>query len=193
MGTKRRSIVGIPRLKTLCEIAAMEVPNLKGEIAEVGVYKGGSAKALADLFPDRRMLLFDTFEGIPSEKLESQDNPKLSGRFADTSLEDVQQYLKGNVNCEFYSGLFPESLNQLNDKNIQFALVHVDCDLYRTILDCCEFFYPRMAKGGLIFFDDYSWLSGARKAVHQFFSDKPEKLIRPDFKSTGGTCYVRKT
>jgi hypothetical protein len=187
-----RSIVGIPRLKFLRDTSAKEIPNIVGEIAEVGVYKGGSAKVIADLFPERRVLLFDTFTGIPSGKMRPKDSPSFSGRFADTSLEDVQEYLRNNSNCEFYPGTFPESLSQLETQEIQFALVHVDCDLYETILECCKFFYPRVPAGGLIFFDDYSWVAGAKMAINEFFSDKPEELILPDWNSTGGTCYIRK-
>ena len=36
-----------------------------GDLAEVGVYKGGTAVIMADMYQDREIYLFDTFEGLP--------------------------------------------------------------------------------------------------------------------------------
>src|ERR1041385_1300392 len=40
--------------------------NLQGDVAEVGVYKGEFAKRLNQLFPAKKLYLFDTFEGFDS-------------------------------------------------------------------------------------------------------------------------------
>ena len=50
--------------------------NIPGDIAELGVYRGNIAWQLNALFPDRQLLLFDTFEGfsrkdIQIEKMDS--------------------------------------------------------------------------------------------------------------------------
>ena len=46
-----------------------------------------------------------------------------------------------------------------------------------------EHFYPLVNKGGAITFDEYNdpvW-AGATKAVDEFFSDKPEQVIKSKF------------
>ena len=52
-------------------------------------------------------------------------------------------------------------------------------DIRQSVLDCCEFVYPRMVPGGVLVFDDYGFLTcpGARAAVDEFFSDKPEHAL----------------
>jgi O-methyltransferase len=61
-------------------------------------------------------------------------------------------------------------------ENSRFALAHIDVDIYRSILDCCEFIYPRMAFGGIMVFDDYGFPSspGARAAVDDYFRSRNE-------------------
>ena len=39
--------------------------NLEGEMAEVGVYQGGSAKIICETKGNRKLHLFDTFQGLP--------------------------------------------------------------------------------------------------------------------------------
>lgn len=51
-------------------------------------------------------------------------------------------------------------------------------------------FVPRLTNGGIILYDDYGFLCapGAKLAVDEFFSDKPEKPIW----LTTGQCLVVK-
>jgi hypothetical protein len=51
--------------------------------------------------------------------------------------------------------------------------------LYQPTLDSVVFFYPRMNRGGLMLFDDYGFATcpGARRAIDEFFTDKPEPII----------------
>jgi O-methyltransferase len=48
--------------------------------------------------------------------------------------------------------------------------VHVDVDLYEPTRACLEYFYPRMAAGGIILCDDYGTpaFPGARRAWLEF-------------------------
>jgi len=55
-------------------------------------------------------------------------------------------------------------------------------DIYQSIHDCCHHIYPRLSPGAMMVFDDYGFPScpGARKAVDEFFHDKPERpLVLP--------------
>src|SRR5205085_6808666 len=44
----------------------LRTQKLEGEIAEVGVYRGGSAKLIASLKGTKPLHLFDTFAGMPA-------------------------------------------------------------------------------------------------------------------------------
>ena len=160
--------------------------RLGGDFAECGVYQGGTAKILANIARGRPVHLFDTFSGMP-ETDAIRDLHK-AGDFADTSLEAVREYLseEDNVNCVM--GMIPRSLEAVSER--RFAFVHIDLDIYEPIKAACEFFYPRMQPGGILLFDDYGYPScpGARTAVDEFFSDKPEIL----FVMITGQCSVQK-
>jgi len=49
--------------------------------------------------------------------------------------------------------------------------------LYKSTLDCLEYFYPKMQPGGIMLSHDYSILEGVRQAFTEFLSGKPEYLI----------------
>jgi hypothetical protein len=147
----------------------LQVASLEGEVAEVGVWRGGSAKLLARAMPGRMVHLFDTFEGMPET---SEFDILQPGDFSDTSLESVNEFLQG-YNVHFWPGLFPDSARLLPRllPDTQFVLVHVDVDIYESTKAACEFFWPLLVEGGIMVFDDYnnSECPGANKAVDEFF------------------------
>jgi len=161
---------------------------LSGDVAEVGVYWGGSAKLLAKTMMtyEKTIHLFDTFRGLP-EPNEQYDRYQ-RGAFSDTSLEGVEHFLKDCPNTRIYPGVFPQTASPLNDT--RFCLVHVDIDIYPSALDCCRFFYPRLTEKGVMIFDDYGYPScpGVEKAVNDFFD---EKIETPVYLPTG-QCVVIK-
>jgi len=165
--------------------------HLRGDFAECGVYKGGTAFLIANVtepfIGERQLHLFDTFTGMPSTVIEGIDVHKAGG-FADTSLDSVKRYLSQFPFIVFHPGFIPDTFNGVKDK--LFSFVHVDVDIYQSALDCCEFFYQRMVKGGVMVFDDYGFpeCKGERKAVDEFFMDKSERpIVLPT-----GQCLVIK-
>jgi len=101
--------------------------------------------------------------------------------FIDTSLEQISAFVAHDERIHYIQGLIPDSFKNL-PSDAQFAFAHIDLDIYESILNACEFLYPKMNRGGFMVFDDYGAPScpGARLAVDQFFSDKPEvPLVLP--------------
>lgn len=161
---------------------ARQALALDGEFWECGVFKGGTARMLAKLLADhspRPLRLFDTFEGspqidrehdieYPKRDITSDEQKRILAESA------VRERLSPHDFIHFHPGLVPETFAGLEDKKI--ALAHIDVDLYQGVRGCCEFMYPRMVTGGIMIFDDYGYAScpGARKAVDDFFADKPE-------------------
>lgn len=162
--------------------ALHQISSLPGDVVECGVYKGGSAYLIAGvtnkLAPDKNVLLFDTFTGLPDTNIKYDPALDNKNTFQDTSVERVKALLGKYKNCNIYEGLYKETLKSVAEKT--FCFVHVDCDLYDSIICACEFLYPRLKTGGMIVFDDYGYTidwPGAKRAVDEFFCDKKEKPI----------------
>jgi O-methyltransferase len=168
---------------------ARNVRRLSGEVAEVGVYKGGTARMLAKVFAPtgKTVHLFDTFAGMPP--VDPTKDLHKENDFGDVSLEGVQEYLRDCENVRFHPGFFPATAGPI--QRTTFCLVHADVDIYQSVLDCCRFFYPRLVAGGVIIFDDYGRNScpGAKQAVDEFFADTPEQ---PVYVPTGQAFVVKR-
>jgi O-methyltransferase len=167
---------------------ACHLRRLPGEVAEVGVYKGGTARMLAKVFAatGKTVHLFDTFAGMPP--VDPTRDLHQGGDFGDVSVEGVREYLADCPNVRLHPGFFPATAGPVEDTT--FCLVHADVDIYRSVLDCCTFFYPRLVTGGAIVFDDYGRNScpGAKEAVDEFFADMPEQ---PVYVPTGQAFVVK--
>lgn len=147
--------------------------QLDGELVEVGVYEGGSAKLICEAKGDRAFHIFDTFAGLPEPQ--GADQLVHRAKMFSCSLESVSQYLSGYSNLTFHPGRFPDTAQPVADR--RFSFVHLDVDLYDSTQSSLEFFYPRMVPGGIILSHDYSVLAGVRRAFTEFLVDKPEPLI----------------
>jgi O-methyltransferase len=168
---------------------AHDACSLPGEVAEVGVYKGGTARMLAKIFEPtgKAVHLFDTFAGMPP--VDPTRDLHQESDFGDVSLEGVREYLGDCANVRLYQGFFPATAGPIEDTT--FCFVHADVDIHRSVLDCCRFFYPRLVSGGVMIFDDYGRNScpGAKEAVDAFFAETPEK---PVYVPTGQAFVVKR-
>ena len=169
-------------------VTTVERSSIPGHVAEVGVYRGEMSRFLHKLAPQRKLFLFDTFEGFPPEDLETARDE----RFQDTDVNTVEKTLGDLKNVVIRKGYFPDTTAGL--ENDIFALVVIDLDLYKPTLAALEFFYPRLAPGGYGFLHDYNCAESnwaVSRAATKFFREKPEKLVElPD---TYGTAVFRKT
>ncbi|MBF7068297.1 TylF/MycF/NovP-related O-methyltransferase [Campylobacter volucris] len=148
--------------------------NIIGSCAELGVYKGDFARYINNVFKSEKFYLLDTFEGFNEKdcKIDINNNLSFSNAsfFSDTSLEYVKSRMPYPKQCHFIKGRFPETSNQIPD-NEKFCFVHIDVDLYQPIIDGCEFFYPKLVKGGILMIHDYFqpyFYKGPKKAVDEF-------------------------
>jgi O-methyltransferase len=151
--------------------------KVPGAIAELGVYRGGSARLIASLKGDKELHLFDTFEGMPEVRLGLDYHS--TGDFGGSWLEEVKRYLGDYNQIFYYKGFFPDSAKELGKSPVRFSLVHLDVDIYESTKAGLEFFYPRINTGGIIISHDYRSLRcpGVKKAFDEFFADKPEPVI----------------
>jgi O-methyltransferase len=168
-------------------IQRLEQDQILGAFAEVGVYRGVTSSFIHHQVPERRLYLFDTFEGFSNRDLDGTADE----RFKDTSQEGVAKLIGDTRNIEFRKGYFPDTAIGLETE--KFALVMLDVDLYRPALEVLRFFYPRMVRGGYFFMHDFNSPESDHaisRAAHEFLTDKPELLIEiPDY---SGSVLFRK-
>jgi hypothetical protein len=152
--------------------------RLSGDLAEVGVYRGGSAMLLAEAKGTSRLHLFDTFEGMPQTD-SVHDGRFSAGMFSDTGLEAVRARLAPWSKVDFHPGFFPDSAKDI-DPTLQFKLTNIDVDIRSSTLACLAYFYPRTVRGGFLVIHDYNdcGVPGAKAAVDEFMRDKPEIVLQ---------------
>lgn len=147
--------------------------GIQGAIAELGVFRGDTAKHINHIFKDDEFFLLDTFEGFDERdcKVENQNNFSKANNndFSSTSLELVKSKMPYVEKCHFLKGYFPETAVAI-PQNTQFKFVNLDVDLYQPILLGLEFFYPRLSGGGAILIDDYfhPYYTGVKMAVDEY-------------------------
>ncbi len=172
-------------LKGFAEYVSME--NIQGNVAECGVFRGDYSKFLSEFFPNRKLYLFDTFEGFSDSDLEVErnigDDRFVNNAFNDkeifncTNEELVLNKINNKEMVNIKKGFFPETAIGLDDK---FCFVHLDMDLYQPIYAGLEFFYEKMYGGGVIVVHDYNTgsLPGVRKAIKDYEKNYKIKLAK---------------
>lgn len=174
-GVEPYTVVSADRCQVLYRLASQALA-VDGDFAECGVYRGGTALLLSRVLEghQKTLHLFDSFEGLPTP--DPEKDPDLEeGVFKATSARAVEALLGGFSGLlTIHQGWIPSTFDGLEDS--RFAFVHIDVDLYRSTLDCLEYFYPRLSAGGIVVFDDYGFPAarGEKDAVDEFFSDRPE-------------------
>ncbi len=151
--------------------------KLGGAMAEVGVYRGASARLIREADSVRPLHLFDTFEGLPETgavDVAHHQGQLEKGQFS-CSMESVQKYLADCEMVKFHKGIFPATASAVNGE--YFSFVHSDVDIYESTKAVLEFFYPRMLPGGVIITHDFASCDGARRPFVEFFADRSEPVI----------------
>ena len=171
--------------------------KVPGEIVECGVWRGGSMMLtaltlLAQGVSDRRLMLYDTFDGMTAPTVE--DVEASTGALAGTLLaalprDDVYWALapldqvKANLastgypldRIEYIAGDVCATLPLRAPQPI--ALLRLDTDWYASTRAELEHLYAQLVPGGVLIVDDYGHWEGSRRACDEFFARHPGTLI----------------
>lgn len=131
------------------------VNNTQGAVAEAGVYRGDFSKEINKYFYDRKLYLFDTFEGFVLDDLTNQEKESIEkniGYLSNTSEQVVLEKLPFKENADIRKGYFPDTAKGIEEK---FVFVNLDLDIYKPTLEGLRFFWPRMQEGCVILVHDY--------------------------------------
>lgn len=153
-----------------------QTKNIEGNIAEVGVFNGGSAMIINNIIVsdsiNKKLFLCDTFEGLKDSEENEEDCELPNGSYS-SNFDEVQSLFSNYDYVKIIKGYFPECATKEIEES-KFSFVHLDVDTYLSTLNCLEFFYPRMTKNGIIVSHDYGVISGVTNAINSFFKNKPE-------------------
>ncbi len=160
---------------TLMSLARMQ-SAIDGDMAEVGLYRGGSAKLICSVKGPRTFWGFDTFAGL---KDVSEADKHWGVSFFKTgdylaSQQEVAAYLAGFQEVHLIEGYFPDSATPIVNRS--FSFVHLDVDTYASTLASLQFFWPRMVPGGILITHD-SHAEGVSKAVAEFAAESSARYF----------------
>lgn len=183
---KRYEVDYFPRMQFFSNFAKhAREKGIGGNVAECGVWLGQTAAYLNRYFYDRKLYLFDTFEGFDAKdvniqrSLEKDFNAKSLGRINEIigTVDIVRSKMTYPENVEFVKGYFPESAVGVEDP---FCLLHIDFTLYQPILAALHFFWNKITEGGMILLRDYysTVLPGAKMALLGFELEIGYELIK---------------
>jgi O-methyltransferase len=173
--------------------------DIRGDIAECGVWKGGSAMAIALSllhFGDstRKIYMYDTYEGMTAatskdvafhgrtgaDVIEGRE-----GELLTVSLEIVQKNLRTTgypgENLVFVPGRVEDTIPGTAPEHL--ALLRLDTDWYESTRHELQHLFPIVVSEGILIIDDYGYWKGAREAVDEYFQtlDLPVLLTRIDY------------
>jgi O-methyltransferase len=159
------SIVHPRQLEAMAELAR-RAPE--GAFAEIGVFRGGSAEVLyrIALQQDRELHLFDTFTGTPNH-VAGLDKHQVDAEFDAPGIEDKIRRLMPAA--KLHVGIYPLTHPKVMPT---LAFIHVDCDQYLGYKAVITKMWPLVCPGGIMLFDDYPYLGGAKQAVEEHFDPK---------------------
>ena len=172
--------------------------DTEGALAEFGVFRGLFSAVISSKFPNRKIYLFDTFEGFDiSEAKKEMELGNCSESFIeshkDTSVERMIENLPYPNNAVVCKGFFPNSITD-EAKNETYAFVSLDVDFEESTLEGLKFFYPRLAEGGYIFIHDFNtqYLKGVKNAVERYEELLGKKLKKVPIADRAGTLIIAK-
>jgi len=180
---EERSLCSPARLRALGALAAdLARRRLAGDVAECGVYRGGSAVVLADRLlrrsPTAAMWLFDAFDGMPEPGVEDPPHAWAEvGRYSSSAAAVRETFAAARVpfdRVHLVAGRFEMTLPRFVPPPL--VLLHVDCDWYASVKLCLSSLYDAVVAGGIVVIDDFGHWEGCRRAVESFFA---ERAIRP--------------
>lgn len=143
---------------------------VEGDIAEFGCMTGRTANviaaAMSSFRTDKKLHLFDSFEGLPKatsgtdlSSIHVKDGtwgPGTCKGISPTTLrKQCMNYLQSEQ-INIYEGWFSDTLPKIPPAT-KFSMLHLDCDLYQSAIDSLDYLFKQklVAKGAIVLFDDW--------------------------------------
>jgi O-methyltransferase len=195
------TMTSLERMAALVQAVTFVSKNkISGDIAECGVWRGGSMMTVAltlmklgDL--TRSLYLYDTFEGMSSptsadrslDGVSAQEqlnrDPVGTGIWVRADLDDVRANLASTGypadKIHFIKGKVEDTIPAAMPARL--ALLRLDTDWYESTRHELLHLFPRLDRRGILLIDDYGHWEGAKKAVDEYFQGQAIYLHRVDY------------
>jgi O-methyltransferase len=190
MGGKPDNALKQMRYYVMHQLAASTMRRLSGHnVVECGCWRGHSTLILASLMDlhrsgSSRFHVFDSFEGLSEfgERDRSSFMAKKAAQDAErekyaSDFDRLAAMVKPLGFVRLHKGWIPQVFDEVDVGAISFA--NIDVNLYEPTLRSHEFINPRLAPGGIVFFDDYGYKTfpGARAAVDEYLRRVPAPTL----------------
>jgi hypothetical protein len=185
-----------------------EALRIGGDICEFGVAQGATSRLLAaEIMPlsERKLWLFDSFEGLPAPKPEDKLIDDIFGLGSMELYKGTMASPEAEVLSKLDAIQFPRKRTKIRkgwisdtvkngDLPSEVAFAYVDFDFYEPITDALDFLDSRMRAGARIVVDDYGFFSeGAKLAVDQFVARVENRFkFEMPIKFAGHFCMLSK-
>lgn len=125
-----------------------------------------------------KFYLYDAWQGMKSKPLLKAEK-KMAGDYNYLSFENTKiNLIQFKKHLIFRRGFIPQSFAKINDPE-KLSWLHIDLNSAKTTQDALKYFFPKIARGGLILFDDYAFYgyTNTRTSVDKFFQNKKGLLL----------------
>lgn len=182
------------------ELVAEEIKerHIEGELAEFGVFRGVFASLISEKLSERKIFLFDTFEGFEADEAKKEaesghSDEEFEYAHTRTSVDIALDNMPYPKQCVVCQGFFPQSVTEEAEKT-KYAFVSIDVDFEESIYEGLKFFYARLSEGGYIFIHDYNnpSLKGVKDAVRRYEQDMEITLKKLPLADWAGTLVIIK-
>ena len=178
------TMVGRQRLHNLRDLLERTLRGgVPGDFVETGVWRGGAsilARAVLAVHgvTDRKVILADSFEGLPRPDADRYPADALSLLYEHEPLAVSLDQVRSNFaafdllddQVEFVPGWFRDTMPTLEVERI--ALLRLDGDMYESTIDPLVHLYDKVSPGGYVIVDDYNFSTPCKRAVHDFFESR---------------------
>jgi len=188
----------------------MNQDKIAGNFVELGVARGGSAALMGMAAFDctstfnRKLWLFDSFEGLPEPTSEDFDQNKCeTGAHVQPLCKGSCLGLLGEVKelmlkkfgfprdkVFLVKGWFKNTIPIEKQKIGQIAVLRIDADWYEPTKECLEYLYDQVVVRGTVIIDDYHSCFGCKKAVDEFLTNRCLK-VKMEFDGRGGCYWIK--
>lgn len=171
------------------------VSAVSGDVVECGVGKAKSFQMLALLLSEsgqpRTLWGFDSFAGYPEPSAEDASPRNIrKGEWKVITADEARRILERarlpepflRDRVRIIEGFFEDTLAR--EPLGPIALLHLDVNLYRSYRTCLEVLFPKVARGGIVMFDEYmnadeaEKCPGAKRAIDEYFRGRRERPVR---------------
>lgn len=170
------------------ELLCRRLDSVPGAAAELGVFRGRFARCINRLLPDRKLYLFDSFQGFDRSAGASE---AMQAAHENTDLRQVLEALPFPERAIVKPGFFPESLDGLEET---FCLVSLDVDFETATLEGLRYFWPRLCPGGYLMLHDWGnpGLPGPARALERYLLELGQPIPSVPLPDLGGTLVLSK-